>query len=144
MHSAGRYDFARSAVLTRQLDNSPAAAIGQDLAAMLLGISERRHDRPQRDSVQSGDVRRPLLPGRLEGQLGKLTVNLGLRWEYEGAPTERDNRNARGFDPDAALDDYERGAGGVRRQSDPAGGAGRRSASSAVCCLSSDSERGNL
>ena len=35
--------------LTRQLDNSPAAAIGQDLAAMLLGIPERRHDRPQRD-----------------------------------------------------------------------------------------------
>ena len=32
-----------------------------------------------------------------------LTVNLGLRWEYEGAPTERFNRNARGFDPDAAL-----------------------------------------
>ena len=27
----------------------------------------------------------------------------GLRWEYEGAPTERYNRNARGFDPDAAL-----------------------------------------
>ena len=32
-----------------------------------------------------------------------LTVNLGLRWEYEGAPTERFNRNVRGFDPDAAL-----------------------------------------
>ncbi len=37
MHSAGRYDFARGSVLTKQLDNSPAAAIGQDLAAMLLG-----------------------------------------------------------------------------------------------------------
>ena len=33
----------------------------------------------------------------------KLTLNLGLRWEYEGAPTERDNRNVRGFDPDAEL-----------------------------------------
>ena len=33
----------------------------------------------------------------------KLTLNLGLRWEYEGAPTERDNRNVRGWDPDAQL-----------------------------------------
>jgi hypothetical protein len=33
----------------------------------------------------------------------KLTMNLGLRWEYEGAPTERDNRNVRGCDPDAQL-----------------------------------------
>jgi len=28
----------------------------------------------------------------------KLTVNLGLRYEYEGAPTERFDRNVRGFD----------------------------------------------
>ena len=33
----------------------------------------------------------------------KLTLNLGLRWEYEGAPTERDNRNVRGWNPDAEL-----------------------------------------
>lgn len=32
-----------------------------------------------------------------------LTVNLGLRWEYEGGPTERENRNVRGFDPAAEL-----------------------------------------
>ena len=53
VHSAGRYDFTRNAVLTRQLDNSPAAAIGQDLAAMLLGIPERRHHRPQRRPVST-------------------------------------------------------------------------------------------
>lgn len=29
---------------------------------------------------------------------GRLTVNLGLRWEYESAPTERYNRSVRGFD----------------------------------------------
>ncbi len=33
-------------------------------------VSERRHDRPQRRSLQSGDLRRRVLPGRLEGQLG--------------------------------------------------------------------------
>ncbi|MGH9195293.1 MAG: hypothetical protein ACRD1T_06095, partial [Acidimicrobiia bacterium] len=34
---------------------------------------------------------------------GRLTLNLGLRYEYEGATTERDNRNVRGFIPDASL-----------------------------------------
>jgi hypothetical protein len=35
---AGRsYVFNRGEVRTRQLDNSPAAAIGQDLAALVLG-----------------------------------------------------------------------------------------------------------
>ncbi|HEX9368903.1 MAG TPA: TonB-dependent receptor [Vicinamibacterales bacterium] len=33
----------------------------------------------------------------------RLTVNLGLRYDYEAAPTEILNRNVRGFDPAAAL-----------------------------------------
>jgi len=33
----------------------------------------------------------------------KLTLNLGLRWEYEGATTERLNRNVRGFDLNTPL-----------------------------------------
>ena len=33
----------------------------------------------------------------------KLTVNLGLRYEYEGATTDSENRNVRGFDPSATL-----------------------------------------
>ena len=33
----------------------------------------------------------------------RLTLNLGLRYEYEGAPTEVENRNVRGFDPNAML-----------------------------------------
>jgi hypothetical protein len=33
----------------------------------------------------------------------KLTLNLGLRYDYEAAPTEIQNRNARGFDPAATL-----------------------------------------
>ncbi len=33
----------------------------------------------------------------------KLTLNLGLRYDYESATTESENRNARGFDPEAAI-----------------------------------------
>lgn len=33
----------------------------------------------------------------------RLTLNLGLRYEYEAAPIERFDRNVRGFDPDARL-----------------------------------------
>ena len=55
-------------LFTKQLDNSPQAAIGQDLAAMLLGYPERRHHRPQHRSLQPGDLRRRVLPGRLEGE----------------------------------------------------------------------------
>jgi outer membrane receptor protein involved in Fe transport len=97
---AGRYDF--NSDYTRQFDNSPAAAIGQQLAAMMLGqttggLIDRNADR-YNQTVYNGvffqdDWR----------VTDKLTLNLGLRYELEGATTERDNRNVLGFDPGAAL-----------------------------------------
>jgi hypothetical protein len=102
VHSAGQYSFGRGGVLTRQLDNSPQAAIGQDLAALLLGY-------PSGGTIdRSADRFNQVKYGGIFVQddwkvSSRLTLNLGLRWEYEGAPTERGNRNTRGFDPDADL-----------------------------------------
>jgi len=102
VHSAGQYNFGRANVFTKQLDNSSAASIGQDLAALLLGY-------PSGGTIdRSADRDNRLAYGGVFIQddwrvTNRLTLNLGLRWEYEGAPTERLNRNVRGFDPDAQL-----------------------------------------
>ena len=72
----------------------------------------------------------------------KLTVNLGLRWEYEGAPTERLTATSRGFDPDAALGHHRGGAGRLRGATRSRRFPRRSSASAAACSLPSDSDRG--
>ncbi|WP_396625461.1 TonB-dependent receptor domain-containing protein [Luteitalea sp.] len=100
-HVAGIYQF--NAGFTNGGSGLPNAPIGQDLAAMLLGLP------------QSGS-RIELAPGRDNTSpyhgvffqddwkvTSKLTVNLGLRYEYENAPSDDANANVRGFDPTAQL-----------------------------------------
>src|SRR5262249_218701 len=95
-HVAGRYDFSTN--LTRgPLTTSAAAPIGQELASFLLGLPTGgiidRNASSSNQTLYNGiffhddwKVNR------------KLTLNLGLRYELEGATTERFNRNIRGFD----------------------------------------------
>jgi hypothetical protein len=96
---AGEYVFRGNFV--RQQDNS-SDLFGMDMAAFMLG------------SVTGGSIDRSTPRTNYSLYHGvyvqddwkvtnKLTVNVGLRYEYEAAPIEAQNRNVRGFDPAAAI-----------------------------------------
>ena len=85
-HAAGRYDFSTN--FTRgPLDNTAAAAIGQELASFLLGL-------PTGGLIDRNAARanQTLYNGIFLYDdwkaTHKLTLNLGLRYELEGATTE--------------------------------------------------------
>ncbi len=99
-NSAGTYTF-RTDFTKGPLDNSAGAAIGQDLASFLLGRTTGGSiDRNTARSNQS------LFSGMFLHDdwkaTSKLTLNLGIRYEYEGTTTERYNRNVFFFDQTVA------------------------------------------
>jgi hypothetical protein len=90
------FNFGTSAAFLRgPLDNAPAAPLGQDLAAFLLGIPAGSMSRTASFATQDkffgfflqDDFK--LSP--------RLTLNLGLRYERETPITERYNRLVAGF-----------------------------------------------
>jgi Carboxypeptidase regulatory-like domain len=98
---AGEYTNSNSGAFTRQT-NTAAAQNWQDVATFLTGF-------PTGGSIEINGVRTN--DSWYHGVFAqddwkisnKLTLNLGLRYEYEAAPTESENRNVRGFDPTAIL-----------------------------------------
>jgi hypothetical protein len=79
------------------MDNSTAGPIGQGLASFLLGLPtgggiDLNASYSEQSTFAGLYVQDDWKLTR------KLTLNAGLRWEFETAPTERFNRTVRGFD----------------------------------------------
>ena len=97
---APRFDFGKG--WTRgPLDNSAVAPLGQGLASMLLGLPTGGSV-----SVNNSAAEQSSFLGLFfqdDWKLSpKLTLNIGIRWEYDSAITERFNRSIRSFDMAAA------------------------------------------
>jgi hypothetical protein len=94
--SSGSYTFSTN--WTRgPLDNSSAAPLGQDLASFLLGLPtsgawDVNSARTNQNGYYAFFVQDDYRPAR------NLTLNLGLRYEFETPTTERYNRTTNGFD----------------------------------------------
>jgi len=97
--AAGLYEFRSN--FTRERDNS-AGNFGQDVASFLLGL-------PTGGTIErnAGRLNETWYHGMFAQDdwkvSDKLTINLGVRFEYEGATSDSLNRNVRGFDPDASI-----------------------------------------
>ena len=93
---APRFDFGKT--WTRgPLDNSAVAPLGQGLASMLLGLPTGGLVNVNSSAAEQSRFFGVFLQD--DWKLSrKLTINVGLRWEYDSPITERFNRSLRNFD----------------------------------------------
>ncbi len=95
-NSSGTYSFG-GAWTNGPLDNSPAAPIGQDLAALLLGLPSGGTFSLNASQAAQAGYYAVFLQDDLHVR-PNLTLNLGVRYERDTPMTERFNRAVNGFD----------------------------------------------
>jgi Carboxypeptidase regulatory-like domain len=100
--TSGSFTFSNTFVRKDEDGNAPAASVGLDWAAFILGI-------PSNMSVDTNDTYALFSPyyawyGQDTWRVNRnLTITLGMRMEYERGATERYNRAISYFDPSLEL-----------------------------------------
>ncbi len=79
------------------LDNSPAAPIGQGMAALLFGLPTSGYADRNASYFEQSDYAGLFIHDDWKATR-TVTINIGLRWEFEPPIKERYNRTNRGFD----------------------------------------------
>jgi hypothetical protein len=98
-NGAGTFTFRTD--YTRQTSSGSGAAIGQDLAAFMLGMPSGGGIDVNTDRLNYAPYNAVFVQDDWK-TTDRLSVNLGLRYEYESPTSERLNRNLRGFDTTSA------------------------------------------
>ena len=95
-YATPRLDFS-STYTNGPLDNAAAAPIGPGLASFLLGIPTGGRLDTNASLAEQSTSTGLYLQDDLKVN-ARLTLNLGVRYDFETAPTELHNRTVRGFD----------------------------------------------
>ncbi len=98
-NASGFFNFTRA--YTRRDPNSQDATSGNSVASFLLGYPNNADIGAGQSRAMQWNYWAFFVQDDLR-LTPRLTINLGLRWDYEGPPTERFNRLLRGFAFDQA------------------------------------------